>query len=149
MKYRKVLCLSILFTLLSNSSSAASIKDCALVNWYEQGQMDASKELAIEQIEKYNKNCAAQHITPNKKDYVDGYTFNLQGMCTFDKGLSEGKKNLKALKICPLDSAYLDGYEKGQMFFHENKQLNTDTLKQIKDADGVKRSGGDAYPRER
>ena len=149
MKYLQAFCTSLLFASLANFSSAATIKDCASVNWYEQGQLDAAKELPIEQVEKYNKPCASQHITPNKKDYIDGYNFNLQGMCTFDKGLNEGQKNLKALKICPLDSAYLDGYEKGQMFYHENNRLNTEALKQIKDAEGVKRSGGDSYPRER
>lgn len=122
MKLNWTLC-AFLLTFLPNISHAEKIKDCGSIDWFEKGQIDAAKELSIKQVDKHIKTCKKQNVTVSKEKYIAGYEFNLQGMCTFEKGLDEGKKGLKALKNCPESSEYLAGHKKGSKSARDDKVM--------------------------
>lgn len=94
--------------------SCASLdkSDCQTVSWYELGKADGAKGYDS-QANKYSKDCGKHGIAVNLPEYENGRKAGLVQYCTYESGVSSGRRGLGYGNVCTgkAHEEFYSGYE--------------------------------------
>ncbi|WP_339388814.1 DUF2799 domain-containing protein [Vibrio caribbeanicus] len=100
--------------LLGSLSGCASIsqEECVLGNWYQIGLSDGTRGYH-NRAASYNSECLQYQVKMDVTAYNRGRNQGLKTYCSYENGVSLGKKNWGYNNVCPssLASEFLSGYQ--------------------------------------
>lgn len=118
----------LLASLIFLSGCATLGKDeCLTADWYAIGYEDGAQGHAVTRIASHREACAKHGVTPDLRDYQDGYDEGVIGFCTARNGFNRARNGYEYNGICPpsVEHDFLDGYEAGREIYRVNSQIKT------------------------
>ena len=94
-----------------------SENQCLEADWYEIGRQDGNQGKAREVFQKHYKRCLEYGVQAQRDAYFCGRAEGLKHYCTYDNGLSQGRRGRAYRFVCPasLEPDFLAGYENGKL----------------------------------
>jgi hypothetical protein len=101
--------------------------ECLTADWYQIGYEDGAQGHPDSRIALHRKACAAYDITPDFRDYQDGYNEGVIRFCTASNGFAQGKRGYDYSGICPsgLEASFLHGYEAGKQIYSVSSMIRS------------------------
>jgi hypothetical protein len=104
-----------------------SEEECLTADWYSIGYEDGANGQATTRIGSHREACAKHGVTPDLRDYQDGYDEGLLIFCTARNGFNRARTGYEYNGICPpsLEPEFLDGYEAGRQIYQVASEVSS------------------------
>ena len=104
--------------------ASLSKNQCLNADWYAVGLEDGALGRPLERLGDHRRACAEYSVAPQTERYLAGRNEGLKTFCTYERGYSNGRAGHGYAPVCPLETGFSTGYQRGREIFDLTHRLD-------------------------